>query len=351
VQYSKTIVHKAAVERKAFLSHDVSEDQELRTASSVMALDIRSVMCVPLLARDMEVLGVIELDSHSERGRFTVEDMEILACVANQASILVEQAKLHREMVKQAEAQRDLTLAQQVQESFLPATLPQLEEYSFWAYYQAARAVGGDFYDCIPLAGGEVGIVLGDVAGKGIPAALMMAKLSALCRQLLLSSSGDVAAVMNALNKEVCDIGLEGKFVTIVLCVLDPKNHEIRGGVAGHMPPMIRRADLAIDESLGYRSRGLPLGLERDQEYHTERTHLGPGDLVVLFTDGISDAMNSKAETYSVQRVREQLIRSGGKDPAETGRLLLEDVSSYLQGCEQTDDTCLLIFQRDPRSR
>jgi sigma-B regulation protein RsbU (phosphoserine phosphatase) len=115
------------------------------------------------------------------------------------------------------------------------------------------------------------------------------------------------------------------------------------------MPPMIRRADLSIDDSLGYSTRGLPLGLEREQEYQTEQTRLDPGDLVVLFTDGISEAMNSKTETYTVRRIHEKLTRSDRKGPAEVGQLLLKDVRKHLDGREQDDDTCLLIFQREPR--
>jgi serine phosphatase RsbU (regulator of sigma subunit) len=348
LEYSKTIIAKAVAERKAILSRDVARDDEIPSAASITQLNIRSVMCVPLLSQDGKVLGVIELDIQDKTRKFDAEDMEILTSVASQAAISVEHAWLHREKMKHARIQRELDFARDVQHSFLPGTMPALEGYSFWTYYQAARQVGGDFYDFLRLPNGNAAIVLGDVAGKGIPAALMMVKVSGLCKLALLSRPNDVGEAMSALNREVYDASADKGFVTLVLCVVNPESHDLAVAIAGHMPPLFRRADSTIDDAVGYRVRGKPLGIEREAEFETEHTQLAPGELVLLFSDGISEAMDAAEEPYSIERIREQLLRAEGQGPAETGQALLDDVQRHVADAEQRDDISLVAFQREP---
>ena len=348
IQYSKTIVSKAIAERKAILSQDVAQDDKIPAAASITQLRIHSVMCVPLLSQEMKVLGVIQLDIQDAKRKFDTDDMEIFTSVASQASVAVEQAQLHREMMKHARIQRELDFAREVQHSFLPKSMPELQGYRFWVYYQAAREVGGDFYDFLRLPNGKEAILLGDVAGKGIPAALMMAKVSSLCKLALLSYPDDVSMAMNVLNREVYDAGTERGFVTLVLCVVDPEDDEVTIAVAGHMLPMIRREDSTIDDSAGYDVRGRPLGIERELDYRTDHRRLAPGDLVVLFSDGINEAMDAHEEPYSTERIRQQLVSTEGKGPAEVGETLLQDVRSHVGDCEQRDDMSLVMFQRDP---
>ncbi len=348
LEYSKTIISKAVAERKAILSRDVAQDDDIPSAQSITQLNIRSVMCVPLLSQDAKVLGVIQLDIQDTTRKFDTDDMEILTSVASQAAISIEHARLHREKMKHARTERELAFARDVQHSFLPGAMPELEGYSFWAYYQAARQVGGDFYDFLRLPNGKVAIALGDVAGKGVPAALMMVKVSGLCKLALLSHPDSVGRAMSALNRDVYDAGADRGFVTLVLCVIDPQDHRIAVAIAGHMPPLFRRADGTIDDAVGYQVRGKPLGIEREAEFHTEQTQLEPGESVVLFSDGISEAMDSAEDPYSIARIREQLTLSHGKSPAETGEALLDDVRRHVADGEQRDDVSLVIFQRDP---
>lgn len=345
--YSKTIISKAVMERRAILSRDVAHDEDIPSAASITQLNIRSVMCVPLLTQDGKVLGVIQLDIQDKTRKFDTDDMEILTSVASQASVSVEHAQLHREKMKHARMERELAFARDVQHSFLPRAMPELEGYSFWAYYQAARQVGGDFYDFLRLPNGNEAIVLGDVAGKGIPAALMMVKVSGLCKLALLSHPDNVGEAMNALNRDVFDASSDKGFVTLVLCVIDPTSHDVEVAIAGHMPPLFLRASSTIDDAVGYNTRGRPLGIEREADYRTEHTELAPGESVLLFSDGISEAMGSGDVPYSIERIREQLLRTQGEDPAETGEALLDDVREHVAGGEQRDDVSLVIFHRD----
>jgi serine phosphatase RsbU (regulator of sigma subunit) len=310
-------------------------------------LDIASIMCVPLLGQESEALGVIQLDTQDRRRKFDADDMQILASVANQASISVEYAQFHREMIRHARIQKELDVARAVQHSFLPKKTPELEGYRFWAHYQAAGQVGGDFYDFLRLPNRKQVVLIGDVAGKGVPAALMMAKMSGLCKVALLSHPDDVAEAMATLNRDVCDAGLEFGLVTLLLCVIEPEAHQISVASAGHITPMFRRRDATIDEQVGKAVLGFPLGFDPQSSYPTEQTQLAPGESVLLFSDGISEAMNAARELYSADRIRGQLAQAQQAGPAEIGQALLDDVAGHVAGHEQHDDITLVVFQRD----
>jgi serine phosphatase RsbU (regulator of sigma subunit) len=169
-------------DQQAILSEDVASDARFPLTRSIQDFQIRSVMCVPLLSPAGEALGVIQVDARDPRRKFDDDDMQVLAALASQASVAVEYAQLHKEVVKQARLQKEIDIARDVQRNFLPKSTPDVEGYGFWAYYLAAGKVGGDFYDFLRLPNGKQAVLLGDVSGKGIPAALMMAKASTVCR-------------------------------------------------------------------------------------------------------------------------------------------------------------------------
>ena len=348
VQYSRTLVEKVMDERRAILSQDATRDERIPAARSISRLQIRSVMCVPLLSQDKKALGAVQLDIQDKKRKFSEDDMQILTSVASQASVSVEQAQLHREVIKHTKIQRELDFAREVQHRLLPRVMPQLEGYTFWAYYEAARQVGGDFYDFLRLPNGNEAVLLGDVAGKGIPAALMMSKVATLSKVALLSYPDNLPDAMNTLNEEVCDVGFEMSFVTLVVCVIDPKTHEVTVANAGHLAPMFCRTDSTVDQAVGDDVRGHPLGIDRQVTYKTGRTRIHPGELVVLLSDGISEAMNSSEETYSIERVRRQLSRIKAEGPTEAGQLLLDDVRRHVGDSEQEDDISLVVFRRAP---
>lgn len=348
IQYSRTIVDNALAGRRVILSEDLARDQEIPPSGSITELQMRSVMCVPLLAQETAPLGVIQLDTQESRKRFNADDVRLLTSVAAQVSMSVEYAQLHRQMIKHARLERELELARAVQLSFLPGGTPDVPGYRFWVYYQTASLVGGDFYDFRRLPNGNQAVLLGDIAGKGIPAALMMAKVSTFCKMALLSHSENIADAMAAVNKEVCDAGAEVSLATLGLCVLDPATHEVTVASAGHMSPMIVRNDGTIHEPAVDSVRGYPLGVEAGSRYPTDRALLAPGEIVVLFSDGISEAMSTSEERYSIQRIRGQLARTKAKEPAEIGQALLDDVQRHVAGYEQNDDMSLIVFRREP---
>jgi sigma-B regulation protein RsbU (phosphoserine phosphatase) len=162
----------------------------------------------------------------------------------------------------------------------------------------------------------------------------------------LLNHPDRLADAMGMINDEVCDVSVRCAFITLILCLIDPRTHEITLGNAGHMSPIFRRGDRTIEEPADENVRGYPLGIERGFRYRTHRTVLGPGESVVMFSDGISEAMDSRGELYSVERIHAKVAGMGRAEPAELGEALIEDVRRHLGGCEQNDDISLVVFRR-----
>lgn len=343
MRISRTIVEEAVRSRKAILSADAAADERFNMAQSIADFSIRSMMCAPMVGLDGEPLGVIQIDTLNQRSRFTDEDLEVLAGVASQAAVSLDNAKMHAQVVVQQALQHDLELARRMQRALLPSHPPELPGYYFFDYYQAARQVGGDYYDYIQLPGGRVAIVVGDVAGKGIAAALLMARLSSDVRFSLASEANPAKAVQR-INEGFAKNDWQDKFVTMIVALVNPHTNELTLVNAGHMAPLLRTAGGAVEE-LGGDAAGLPLGVSDEFAYRAHSRVLEPGDFVTLFTDGFSEAMNADRELYSLERLTKQ-ISSPAVNIADLGQHLLDDVREFVGGVAQSDDMCLACFGR-----
>ena len=178
MRISKTVVEQAMEGKQAILSADAASDERFHMAQSIADFHIRSLICAPMLDSSGEPLGVIQIDTRDQRNRFTDQDLQVLASVASQAAIALDNARLHEEAVKQRALQRDLELAREMQHALLPSSSPTVPHYHFFDFYDAAFQVGGDYYDYVMLPENRFAAVVGDVAGKGVSAAILMAKLS-----------------------------------------------------------------------------------------------------------------------------------------------------------------------------
>ncbi len=343
VRISRTIVNQVMDTQEAVLSADAANDSRFDTSQSIADLRIRSVMCAPLVDSDGSSLGVIQVDTSDQRQRFQKDDLEVLASVASQAAIAVDNAQLHENSLRQQALERDLELAHKVQRGLLPAAPPQLSGYYFFDFYEPANQVGGDYYDYVELPGNRLAVVVGDVSGKGVAAALVMAKLSGEVRYCL-ASEQDPAAAINRINASFSRSGWQDRFVTFVLALLDADRHEITLVNAGHMAPLLRHGAGKV-EPIGAEETGLPLGVDADFKYQKYTRELAPGDFLALFTDGISEAMNTSGELYGLDRLRTQLAADSPR-VAELGRLILDDVKRFVGGRPQSDDMCLACFGR-----
>jgi sigma-B regulation protein RsbU (phosphoserine phosphatase) len=225
----------------------------------------------------------------------------------------------------------------------LPSQPPQEPGYFFFDYYQAARHVGGDYYDYIQLPGGRHAVIVGDVAGKGMSAALLMARLSADVR-FSLASEPDPAKAVQQINEGFARHDWQDRFVTMIAAVLNPTTSELVVVNAGHMAPLLRRRGGAVEE-IGEDAAGLPLGVAQGYEYQSYTHKLEPGDVLTLFTDGFSEAMNGQRELYGLERLKE-LVKSPVGSGANFGPHILEDVRRFVNGVDQSDDMCLVCFGR-----
>jgi len=343
MRISRTIVNSVISSKEAILSADAVNDARFDLSESILDFHIRSIMCVPLVSSDGRGLGAIQIDTLDQRSRFSREDLEVLVSVAYQAAFAVENAQLHETALRDRAIERELAVAHQVQQGFLPAAAPRVPGYDFFEFYEPANKLGGDYFDYVALPADRLAIVVADVSGKGIAASLLMARLSAETRFCLVSEP-DLASATGKLNQIFCDSSWEDRFVTFVGIVLDPRRHELTVVNAGHMAPLLRRIDGKI-EALGEESAQMPLGVDSESQYIEQRYPVANGDSLVLYTDGITEAMNDSGELYGRQRLWQQLAGEA-KGVRHLGLRILDDVKQFVGNRAQSDDMCLTCFGR-----
>lgn len=341
---SRTIVQQAMNGQQAILSADAATDERFSQAQSIADFQIRSLICAPMISSDGESIGVIQIDTVNQMSKFSDQDLQILAGVANQASIAMDNAKLHEEAIKQRALQRDLELANEMQKALLPSSSPKVNGYHFFDFYEAAYMVGGDYYDYFMLPNDRFAVVLGDVAGKGVSAAILMAKLSSDVR-FWLAREPDTAKALGKINNAFCQHDWDDRFVTMIVAVVDPETNTLTLANAGHMPPLLRNKDGEVLE-IGGEQAGLPVGVLEDFDFGAYERTLEPGDFITLFTDGFSEAMNSDRDLYSIEKLIE-VTGDKSVDPHELGEHVLADVRAFAGDFPQSDDMCLVCFGRE----
>ena len=345
VRLSRTIINKVLTDKCGVMSADASMDDAFSGSQSIADLKIRSMMCVPLLGLDGDPLGVLSIDSQNPLGQFGQEDLEILMTVAGQAALSYENARLMQSFAQKMKQDGELAIAQTVQQALLPTEFPKADGYEFYASYDAAQAVGGDYYDVFALPDGRIMLSFGDIAGKGVPGALIMSRMSS-CVQSTVRHVTDLEDAMAAINDHMCDSAVEGRFVTYVLAIVDPVANTIQLSNAGHMSPTIRRAGRII-EQFDEELVGPPIGVVDGYPFESETKSLEPGDMVVIVTDGVDEAMNYDDELYGEERLLE-FIKEGPDKAEDLGKALFKDVRKHANGRPQNDDITIMTIGRNP---
>ena len=363
--FSKSIVRKCMAESKAFLSGDASKDDRILLSQSVVDFRIRSVMCAPLTRADGKAFGVIQLDTQDHGKKFKEDDLKLLCGIANQASISMENARLLQETVRherekeraeqekqRAEQerernQRDLQLAKKVQESFLPSGPPTVAGYEFWGFCESAREVGGDYFGYIPLPGGKMVCAIGDVAGKGIPAALLMTRLSGDIRYAMYSESdpGRAMARLNDSLFEFCD--KMDRFITFVAVVVDSATHAVTMVSAGHPSPLLwRPATGQLVDVLPADFGGPPLGMLAGTPFDSYQAALGAGETLILFTDGATDSTNVQGEQFGMEGIHRAIKAAGDVSPEALGKELVAAIKQHAASRDAFDDLTVVVVGR-----
>lgn len=338
IRISQTVVRRVLESRQAQLREVIPEN--VQATDSLCGIGF--FVCAPLLDSAGNAIGVIHLDTLHRRKPFKPEDMELLASVAIQAGMTIENAQFHERVIQLQKIELDVQLANEVQRAFLPKRPPAFAGYGFFDYYNAARLVGGDYYDYVELPDGRTAIIVADVAGKGVAAALVMARVSAEAKFCLATElrPGDA---MNRLNDRLCLLEID-RFVTMVILVLDPRTHEVTIVNAGHMPPIWRRADGTVEEP-GRNTSSMALGIRPGIEYREAVILLGPGESLTIYTDGVTDATNDGGKDFQAHRILGHVKKVGGS-AQDLGQAIISDLQQFIGNHPQTDDICLVCVGR-----
>lgn len=346
--YSRTIVRHALEHGVGIYSEDVRSDERFSASTTLTSLEMRSLLCVPLIGHDGKRLGIIQLDRFRSGRAFRDEDLEMLTAVSLQMAVVLENAELHAERLREERLRQEVALAREIQQGFLTTVFPDPAEAGFelFARVLPAREVSGDLYDFFRLNDGRLAFFLGDVSGKGMPAALFMIAVRILARHV--GSAGDSpAAALAKLNAALAADNPSGMFVTLVHGIYDPASGELVFASAGHPPPLLRREDGSVEpvalrpgRMLGY--AGMELAL------NDTRLTLDAGDTLALYTDGFTEARSRDGgEMFGLDGLRAAL---GGACSKLSLQACAEDartaVEEYTGSPELQDDLTLLLLRR-----
>jgi serine phosphatase RsbU (regulator of sigma subunit) len=316
LQWSRSLVRRCLEEGVAVRSVVQSDQEALEIGQSVYDLKLRAVMCAPMRARNRTV-GVIYVDSRAVRREFSARDLALFGAISAQLAISVENARLHADSLDKVRLQKDVEIARRIQQHLLPPVPKELPGLQVALRYAAAEQASGDTYDFVPMPGGRLAVMIGDVTGHGVGAALLTHAVQAALRSYL-ELIDDLATIVTRVNQRLV-AGVEtGNFMSLLLAVVDPAARTLQYVNAGHPGLLLARADgiAVLDKT------GMVLGVVGDQVYQASPLiPLSPGDLLFLHTDGVDEAMSAARETFGTARLQAVLAaaRQGSADDVVAG--------------------------------
>jgi sigma-B regulation protein RsbU (phosphoserine phosphatase) len=345
--YSRTIVRRALEEGVGLLSEDVGGDPNLVLSATMISLNLRSFLCVPLLGWEDRRLGVIQLDCLRPGHAFRASDLELLTALAIQVATVLENATLHAERLREERLRQELLLARDIQQSFLPNDFDLFDDGDpeLFARVHPAREVSGDLYDFFRLPDGRLAFFLGDVSGKGMPAALFMIAVRTLIRHLA-PSAGSPAELLRRLNAALASDNPTALFVTLVHGIYDRRDGSVLLTSGGHPPPLLRRCDGRVEEVP--LKPGMLLGSVSDLQVSDTKVSLQPGETLILYTDGFTEAFTKdRADMFGLERLAEVL---GGPRTELSLEACADEASAAVQRfagqTELQDDQTLFLLRR-----
>jgi phosphoserine phosphatase RsbU/P len=335
IPLGRGLVGQAAQTRQAILVPDVGKDPRYIAGNA----ETRSELAVPLIYKD-KVVGVLDLE-HTRRGFFTDDHRRTMVTLAAQVAIAIENARLYEEIARQERRlERDLSLARELQMRLLPQTLPKMRHLELAAKFTPARAIGGDLYDFIPYSLSRLGIVIGDVSGKGAPAAIYAALVSGILRSHAPIEPGP-AEMLSAVNLSLAERYIEAQFVSLIYAVWDDEHRTLLVANSGlPRPVLVRDGQITVIETTG-----LPLGLFDSVDYDEFRFDMKPGDIFVFFSDGILDARNRQGELFGRTRVEKIITDCSGRPADCVVDSLFKAVAEHSAGVEAFDDQTVVAIK------
>ncbi|RMF82333.1 MAG: GAF domain-containing protein [Chloroflexi bacterium] len=339
VPYSATIVNQVIQTRETLLTNNAMYDENFMTSGSIVAKGIRAILCAPMIVNG-RLIGAVYVDTLGLTN-FTDSDRDLLSAVAGQAGVAIENARLYTVAVEKGRLERELQMAREIQEGLLPKTMPHVPGYELAARWEAAREVAGDFYDAFHVDDDEFGIVIADVSDKGAAAAMFMAVARTLIRTHAQSNYSPVETLSRT-NDLILDDAQNGMFVTVYYSVFMPNGHSIHVN-AGHNPPMLYRA--ASNEVSMMAIGGRAIGWFPNNPLQDVEVDLQPGDVIVYYTDGVTEAENIHGEFFGEARLQQAIIESAGQHADIILKHIVQRVDEFVGEAAQFDDLTLFVLR------
>jgi len=338
--YSTSIVNQVVQTRQPLLTNNAQFDTRFKVGESIIARGLRAILCAPMMAQE-RLVGVVYVDTSIRTGTFRTSDLALLNAVAGQAAVAIENARLYRVAVEKGRLERELQMAREIQESLLPRRIPHLPGYEIAARWQAAREVAGDFYDLFVLDDDTLALVIADVADKGAAAALFMASARGMIRSHALAGYPPIETLARTNDLIVIDSG-DGSFVTVYYSLLRLGGAAVHVN-AGHNPPAYYSH---ARQQVTYMPRGgRALGWFLNNPLQALEQRLEPGDVIVYYTDGLTDAENRTGENFGEARVAEILKDCAQQPAGEILAALVNGVERFCEGVPAFDDLTLCVMK------
>jgi phosphoserine phosphatase RsbU/P len=335
IPVGKGLVGAAAQARKPVLAPDVARDPRYIKANP----ETRSELCVPLIYKD-EVIGVLDLE-HTRRGYFTEDHVRTVSTLAAQVAIAIENARLYERIAREEQRmERDLAMAREVQHHLLPPTCPSLQNAELAARFNPAHAIGGDLYDFLDYTLPRACIAVGDVSGKGAPAALYAALVSGILRSLARDEPSP-AEMLNAVNRSLNHRRLDAQYLVLTCALWEDEKRSMRVANSGLPRPIYCHEGHAHM----LEAAGLPLGMFEDVSYDEVNIHAQPGDVFAFFSDGIVDASNSKDEQFGRSRIEHVIAKNAGGSAQEIVDAIFKAAEDFAAGAEVFDDQTAVVLK------
>ena len=303
----------------------------------------KSIICTPIKIKN-KIIGVAEAINPRGKRSFDEDDVYLLSFFCNEVALAVESARLHKKILQQKRLEDELNFARSIQESFLPHVFPECDNFSFYAVTYPARTVGGDFYDISNFGGQRLDFIIGDVSGKGVPAALFMAKILSDAKALSLKYNNTInpALVLEELNTSLWERHTGRMFVTLIYGIFIPRDRKIVLSSSAHPYPYFFEGqkqewrDIQLDN-------GVPIGVAKEAKYNNNEIYLNKGDALVFLTDGLTEAADAKGDPFIPKALSKLPIDSA--EASCIGQALIKELNNFIPTPDLFDDATLLIIK------
>jgi sigma-B regulation protein RsbU (phosphoserine phosphatase) len=342
IALNKTIVGECAMSRTGIYVKDSRDDERMSQNAALDQLHIASIILVPLMQGN-KVFGVLAIASRRRNYLFTPEHYSQIKTFADYTSLTINSLFTYLQLLEKQEMEKEVGIAAEIQGQLLPSRLPRVSSVALSAWSLPAKGVSGDYYDVISIRKGQIMLAVCDVAGKGIPASLVMVMIRTIIHLVAHQPGMNVSRILDIVNWGIAGKVSLDRFATVALLTYDFERHRLEYSNAAHHPLLIYRAASSEFETLD--TEGIPIGLEKKTRYSQVETDLSAGDIVILYTDGIIEAMNEKGQQYSYESLQSVIEKNRTLGPEALKKVIIDDMNAFVGKAKQHDDQTFLLMK------